>query len=94
MAKARSEAKAKRAMLKARKSHRMMLYLPEKGANFKDIMAKFNWEIDKTYNDGNCKVMYRSPLALARIRVKLNSKTDMKTCGDQENDGAAKMCCF
>ena len=39
MAKARSEAKGKPALLEhqAMKSHMMMLYVPEKGSNFKDM---------------------------------------------------------
>ena len=76
VAKARSEAEAKRAMLEqqAMKSRRIMLYLPEKGANFKDIMTDFNCAIDKAYNDGVYKGQYRSLLMEREARWDRDNK--------------------
>ena len=62
LAKARSEAQTKKAMLEqeAMKGRRILLYLPEKGANFKDIMTALNCEIERTYNEGIYKGLYKT----------------------------------
>ena len=62
LAKTKSEAAAKRAMIEieATKSRRMLLYLPVKGANFKDIMTKWNCRVEDAYTSGEYKGMYKS----------------------------------
>ena len=62
LAKTKSEAAAKRAMIEmeATKSRRMLLYLPVKGANFKDIMTKWNCRVEDAYSNGEYKGMYKS----------------------------------
>ena len=56
VAKARSEAKGKPALMehRAMKSHMMMLYVPEKGSNFKDMtlcMVYFDEEGKRVVSD-------------------------------------------
>ena len=62
LAKTKSEAAAKRAMIEreATKSRRMLLYLPVKGANFKDIMTRWNCRVETAYANGEYKGMYKS----------------------------------
>ena len=62
LAKARSEAATKKAMLEqeAMKGRRILLYLPERGANFRDIMTALNCRVEKTYNEGLYKGLYKT----------------------------------